>query len=77
MQPRTQKNQSFRLLHQSRQNIRRQSINRKNMRDAIFRHLLPFPVPDSGIMDYAVEWSGFVCGRSEIFGLGYAGEVTD
>jgi len=47
------------------------------MRDPIFRHLLPFPVPDSGIMDHAVEWSGFVCGGSERFGLGYAGEVTD
>jgi hypothetical protein len=77
MQPRTQINQQFRPFHQSRQNIRRQSINRKNVSDAIFRHLLPFSVPDSGIMDHAVEWSGFVCGGSEGFGLSDAGEVAD
>jgi hypothetical protein len=47
------------------------------MRDAIFRHLLPFPVPDSNIMDNVVERSGFVSGRSERFGLGDAGEVAD
>ena len=78
MKPRTQIDEAFRSLNESRENVWCQGIDRKNMCEPIFRfQSLWLLITDSGIVNHSIHRPEFVDLRGDGFRLLDAGEIAN